>query len=211
MSSAFSIVLLVKPDPSVPHQFRSWCPDLPNWYATGSSEQEAIEAGAQIIQGLLAMRPSLVEELHSRARAVPIPVSAHPAGVEPLELGDTMPAAHEPSGRADQHLPYEHRGPESERSPNVAPEDQHQSAPATQPEAAEGIRPLRWRSIEAGSLARAQGINTWEEIDDPIGDGMLLDSEDANTSSGNAGYSIRRASIYSSPTGLGSGGNRDQD
>lgn len=197
MSSAFSIVLLVEPDPSAPNRFRSWCPDLPNWYATGVSEQEAIDAGAQIIRGLLTMRPALVDELQPGVRAVSIPIPAPPEDAVPVGPEEPAPAANSPQGGQEQAPPRVDPAVGADRSPRGVPAESEEESP------------LHWRTLEAGSRARRQGIDPWEDIDDPIGDGTLLDSNDGPPR--NAGYSIHRAPVSSETLALGSSGKHPHD
>jgi hypothetical protein len=74
MSSATTFVLLVAPDPSAPHLFRAWCPDLPGWYATGETQQEAADAGSEIVRALITERRSAGSDVEPVLRAVPVPV-----------------------------------------------------------------------------------------------------------------------------------------
>lgn len=74
MSPASTFVLLVGPDPAAPDQFRAWCPDLPNWYATGQTQQDAADAGAEIVRALVAERRSNGTDVEPVLRAVPVPV-----------------------------------------------------------------------------------------------------------------------------------------
>ena len=96
---AASYVLIVRPDPQVDGRYVALCPDIPGWYATGSSPSEASTIGTEIIRGIVAERRANGTDIPAvHTQAVPVSVAAPPASATAASPSKPPPSLSESDG-----------------------------------------------------------------------------------------------------------------
>lgn len=81
-----SYVLVVRPDPQAEGRYVAVCPDIPGWYATGTSPAEASAMGAEIVRGIVSERRSSgadVPPIQTQTVQVSVPLAPAPRAPKP--------------------------------------------------------------------------------------------------------------------------------